>query len=132
MANRVFTVDDGWGWIFTAVEHLNAECERLARSASAATGSPPCSGSPWGPHTVGGVLLHHLGQGGSDPRPVETEPIHAETDCVHRVRSANRGSNNSYTTSWDTTRWQGLSGYWNYGYSFPWCRSPLGFAAPGA
>ena len=27
---RVFTVDDGWGWIFTAVEHWNAECGRLA------------------------------------------------------------------------------------------------------
>lgn len=23
---RVFTVDDGWAWIFTAVEHWNAEC----------------------------------------------------------------------------------------------------------
>jgi len=23
---RVFTADDGWGWIFTAVEHWNAEC----------------------------------------------------------------------------------------------------------
>ena len=23
---RVFTLDDGWGWIFTAVEHFNAEC----------------------------------------------------------------------------------------------------------
>ena len=23
---RVFTVDDGWGWIFTAVEDWNAEC----------------------------------------------------------------------------------------------------------
>jgi transposase InsO family protein len=23
---RVFTVEDGWGWIFTAVEHWNAEC----------------------------------------------------------------------------------------------------------
>lgn len=23
---RVFTVDDGWGWIFAAVEHWNAEC----------------------------------------------------------------------------------------------------------
>ena len=22
----VFTVDDGWGWIFTAIEHWNAEC----------------------------------------------------------------------------------------------------------
>ena len=23
---RVFTLDDGWGWIFAAVEHWNAEC----------------------------------------------------------------------------------------------------------
>ena len=23
---RVFTVEDGWGWIFTAVEHWNSEC----------------------------------------------------------------------------------------------------------
>ena len=23
---RVFTVDDGWGWLFVAVEHWNAEC----------------------------------------------------------------------------------------------------------
>lgn len=23
---RVFTVEDGWGWIFVAVEHFNAEC----------------------------------------------------------------------------------------------------------
>ena len=23
---RVFTVDDGWAWVFTAVEHWNAEC----------------------------------------------------------------------------------------------------------
>ena len=23
---RVFTVDDGWGWVFTAIEHWNAEC----------------------------------------------------------------------------------------------------------
>ena len=23
---RVFSLDDGWGWIFTAVEHWNAEC----------------------------------------------------------------------------------------------------------
>ena len=26
MAFGSFTVDDGWGWIFTAVEHWNAEC----------------------------------------------------------------------------------------------------------
>ena len=44
---RVFTVDDGWGWIFTAVEHWNAECVGCM-SASAATASPPCSRSPWG------------------------------------------------------------------------------------
>ena len=25
-ACRVFTLDDGWGWIFAAVEHWNAEC----------------------------------------------------------------------------------------------------------
>ncbi len=23
---RVFTVDDGWGWIFTAIEHCNDDC----------------------------------------------------------------------------------------------------------
>ncbi|MFZ2088908.1 MAG: hypothetical protein WAU47_10055, partial [Desulfobaccales bacterium] len=23
---RVFTVEDGWGWLFVAVEHWNAEC----------------------------------------------------------------------------------------------------------
>ena len=45
---RVFTVDDGWGWIFTAVEHWNAELCRPGMSASAATASPPCSRSPWG------------------------------------------------------------------------------------
>ena len=44
---RVFTVDDGWGWIFTAVEHWNAECVGWHVS-SAATASPPCSRSPWG------------------------------------------------------------------------------------
>ena len=34
---RVFTVDDGWGWIFTAVEHWNAECHvgwHVCRSAA--------------------------------------------------------------------------------------------------
>ena len=38
---RVFTVDDGWGWIFTAVEHWNAECVGCARRAS----DRVCSGS---------------------------------------------------------------------------------------
>ena len=23
---RIFTVDDGWVWIFSAIEHWNAEC----------------------------------------------------------------------------------------------------------
>ena len=32
---RVFTLDDGWGWIFAAVEHWNAEC----------VGWPPCAKS---------------------------------------------------------------------------------------
>ena len=45
---RVFTVDDGWGWIFTAVEHWNGPSVSAGMSASAATASPPCSRSPWG------------------------------------------------------------------------------------
>ena len=45
---RVFTVDDGWGWIFTADRALERRVCRLACSASAATASPPCSRSPWG------------------------------------------------------------------------------------
>ena len=43
---RVFTVDDGWGWIFTAIEHWNAECVG-GMCASEATASPPFSRSPW-------------------------------------------------------------------------------------
>ena len=31
---RVFTLDDGWGWIFAAVEHWNAECMGVARVQS--------------------------------------------------------------------------------------------------
>ena len=31
---RVFTLDDGWGWIFAAVEHWNAECVGWARVQS--------------------------------------------------------------------------------------------------
>ncbi len=37
-----------------------------------------------GPAHGRGVLLHHLGQG-LDPGQ-KTKPIHAEMDCVHRVR----------------------------------------------
>ena len=62
-----------------------------------------------GPAHGRGVLLHHLGQG-LDPGQ-ETEPIHAETDCV---ASASGGIGN------EVARAFGL----NYGYSFPWCRSP--------
>ena len=39
---RVFTVDDGWGWIFTAVGI------GTPRLACLQTASPPCSRSPWG------------------------------------------------------------------------------------
>ena len=49
---RVFTVDDGWGWIFTAVEHWNAECvgwhvqgHRFARRPLARR---PAADLPWG------------------------------------------------------------------------------------
>ena len=42
---RVFTVDDGWGWIFTAIEHWNAEC--VGSCVQATTASPPFR-SPWG------------------------------------------------------------------------------------
>ena len=47
---RVFTLDDGWGWIFTAVEHWNAECvgwhvckvgSRFAALEPIAQGLPP-------------------------------------------------------------------------------------------
>ena len=41
---RVFTVDDGWGWIFTAVEHWNAECVGW-HVCKRGTASPPCSRS---------------------------------------------------------------------------------------
>ena len=57
--------------------------------------------------------VHHLGFKVLDPGQL-TEPIHAETDCVHRVclrRHRKRGRNRFRATA-------------NYGYSFPWCRSP--------
>ena len=46
--------------------------------------------------------------------PCRQNPLHAETDCVHRVcqrRHRKRGG-------------KGFRAHWNYGYSFPWCRSP--------
>ena len=44
---RVFTVDDGWGWIFTAIEHGTPSAS-AGMCASEATASPPFSRSPWG------------------------------------------------------------------------------------
>ena len=44
---RVFTVDDGWGWIFTAIEHWNAECVSW-HVCNEATASSPSAESPWG------------------------------------------------------------------------------------
>ena len=52
---RVFTVDDGWGWIFTAVEHWNAECvgwhvckrrRPLRRPAADLLGASGCMARP--------------------------------------------------------------------------------------
>ena len=34
---RVFTLDDGWGWIFAAVEHWNAECVGWPKGRGAKT-----------------------------------------------------------------------------------------------
>ena len=45
---RVFTVDDGWGWIFTAPSSIGMPSVSAGMSASAATASPPCSRSPSG------------------------------------------------------------------------------------
>ena len=92
--------------------HAAAVVADLAlRMAPAITPTVPMA-TMSGPAHGRGVLLHHLGQG-LDPGQ-ETEPIHAETDCVHRVcqrRHRKRGG-------------KGFRATGNYGYSFPWCRSP--------
>ena len=44
---RVFTVDDGWGWIFTA-SSIGTPSASAGMCASEATASPPFSRSPWG------------------------------------------------------------------------------------
>ena len=54
---RVFTVDDGWGWIFTAIEHWNAECRRLACVQARRPLRRPISRSPWG---LRGCMPRHL------------------------------------------------------------------------
>ena len=45
---KVFTVEDGWGWTFVAVEHWNAECLGLGMSASRAPVLRPWSPFPRG------------------------------------------------------------------------------------
>ena len=45
---RVFTVDDGWGWIFTAVEHWNAECVGWHVCKRGRPIRRPEADSPWG------------------------------------------------------------------------------------
>ncbi len=39
---RVFKADAGWGWIFTAVVHWNAECVGWHVCKRLLTASPPC------------------------------------------------------------------------------------------
>ena len=60
---RVFTLDDGWGWIFTAVEHWNAECvgwhvckvgSRFAALEPIAQGAPGASMAPSTPTALEG------------------------------------------------------------------------------
>ena len=60
---RVFTLDDGWGWIFTAVEHWNAECvgwhvckvgSRFAALEPIAQGLPGASMAPSTPTALEG------------------------------------------------------------------------------
>ena len=73
-----------------------------------------------GPAHGRGVLLHHLGQG-LDPGQ-KTKPIHAEMDCVHRVRQRrhrNRGGKGF--------RAAGTTDIISHGVVLP-----FGFAAPGA
>lgn len=46
-ATRVFTVADGYVWIFAAVEHWNAECVGWHVCASGATALQPWNRSSW-------------------------------------------------------------------------------------
>ena len=100
--------------------HAAAVVADLAlRMAPAITPTVPMA-TMSGPAHGRGVLLHHLGQG-LDPGQ-ETEPIHAETDCVHRVcqrRHRNRGGKGFRAT--------GTTDILSHGVVLP-----LGFAAPGA
>jgi len=50
---KVFTVDDGWCWLFTAIEHWNAKCVgwHIARLVS---DLPLCNRFPWRSRNVSG------------------------------------------------------------------------------
>ena len=69
---RVFTVDDGWGWIFTAVEHWNAECvgRRGSRTGFADGSRLPVSVGPL--HQPDQVLGHPAVLTPSSPSPRPT------------------------------------------------------------
>ena len=72
---RVFTLDDGWGWIFTAVEHWNAECVGWhARLGAFAALEPIAQGLRriYGvdAEALGVALRMDTGQGLSQPDPV--------------------------------------------------------------
>lgn len=60
---RVFTVEEGWGWTFVAVEHWNAECVGWRLQ----TGDPVCGP---GAHFPGAEGHGGYGGGGCRPRPI--------------------------------------------------------------
>ncbi len=66
--------------------HFAAVVADLAMCPAPAITSTVPMAAMSGPAHGRGVLLHHLGQG-LDPGQ-KTKPIHAEMDCVHRVRSS--------------------------------------------
>ena len=87
--------------------------------APAITPTVPMAAMP-GPAHGRGVLLHHLGQG-LDPGQ-QTEPIHAETDGVHRVRQRRHRKRGG-----KGFRAAGTTDILSHGVVLP-----FGFAAPGA
>ena len=84
---RVFTVDDGWGWIFTAVEHWNAESCRRYHGMSASALRPlrrPAAVSPWGR---------------TQPGPCMARPRPARLGGVPRLRAADIARSRLPTTN---------------------------------
>jgi hypothetical protein len=57
---RVFTVEEGWGWLFVAVEHWNTECMGWHLQ----TGNPVCS-----PGSHFSRFYDYCGLGGGGRRP---------------------------------------------------------------